>query len=66
MPEYIWDTMRNVLPGTKCPVTHMGKRESKKRTELTNKYKYCKVISMQAGYSQTRITKEKGITDEKE
>ena len=29
-PEYIWDTMRNVLPGTKCPVTHMGKRESKK------------------------------------
>lgn len=61
MPEYIWDTMRNVLPGTKCPVTHMGKRESKKRTELTNKYKYCKVISMQALFSNENNRKRKEL-----
>ena len=34
------------VTGNEVPRTHMGKRESKKRTELTNKYKYCKVISM--------------------
>ena len=51
--------MRNVLPGTKCPVTHMGKRESKKRTELTNKYKYCKVISMQALFSNENNERER-------
>lgn len=59
MRRNIWDTMRNVLPGTKCPVTHMGKRESKKRTELTNKYKYCKVISMQALFSSENNERER-------
>lgn len=47
------------VTGTKCPVTHMGKRESKKRTELTNKYKYCKVISMQSLFSNENNERER-------
>ena len=58
-PEYIWVTMGNVLPGTKCTITHMGKESRKKRTELTNKLKYCKVIFMQALFSNENNEKER-------
>ena len=35
------------VTGNEVPSNSYGKKESqKKRTELTNKYKYCKVISM--------------------
>lgn len=47
------------VTGNKVPVTHMGKRESKKRTELTNKYKYCKVICMQALFSSENNERER-------
>lgn len=34
------------VTGNEVPSNSYGKKRVKKRTELTNKYKYCKVISM--------------------
>lgn len=48
------------VTGNEVPSNSYGKKESqKKRTELTNKYKYCKVICMQALFSNENNERER-------
>lgn len=48
------------VTGNKVPSNSYGKkRVKKKRTELTNKYKYCKVMSMQALFSNENNERER-------